>query len=304
MRQPCLSVVITTYNREDFLGRAIISVLRQSMADFELIVVDDCSTDDTEKSVKEKAAGDYRLRYIRLAENSGVSVARNTGAKAASANYICFLDDDDEYLPEFLSHIAEYTRLHPNVGFLWTGVDRIFLQSGKSIRKIWRATRVDGSIADDGGMLFLTEFSASCGFTVSKKWFEKVGCYKSDMTISEDLDLVFRMVSSGCDYHAIPLSLVQVNIHPRPSLSRNAKLDSHIRNTKYLLGNYAPLLAGLPKVFLHYQTVLMAHYYRDGQFTKARAIAGIVLRTNFFYFRAWERILRFELKRLRKSIQA
>jgi len=96
IRMPTVSVVIPTYNRSDTLERAVDSVLFQDYEDFEVFVVDDASTDDTE-SVMEQY-DDPRLTYIRHTENQGGSAARNTGIEKASGKYIALLDSDDEWL--------------------------------------------------------------------------------------------------------------------------------------------------------------------------------------------------------------
>lgn len=92
-----VSVVIPTFNRADLLGTALASVLKQSYPAYEIVVVDDCSTDGTRQVVE--AFRDGRIRYIRHERNRGGSAARNTGIRAAIGDYIAFLDDDDEWEP-------------------------------------------------------------------------------------------------------------------------------------------------------------------------------------------------------------
>ena len=92
---PRVSVVITTYNRASLLPRAVYSVLAQTYEDYELVIVDDCSTDDTPEVVRTFA--DSRIRAIRHADNMGQSAAVNTGIRLARGEYIAFLDDDDEW---------------------------------------------------------------------------------------------------------------------------------------------------------------------------------------------------------------
>ena len=136
---PSISVVLTTHNRASLFSRAIASVLQQSWGDFELLVVDDCSTDNTEELMQTYT--DSRIRYVRQAQNRGVSAARNTGVQAARADYVSFLDDDDEYLPEFLAQTHGCIRQHPGVGFVWTGVNRVVEESQKIDTQIWHASR-------------------------------------------------------------------------------------------------------------------------------------------------------------------
>ena len=98
---PLVSVVIPAYNRAGLIGRAIDSVLQQTHADLEVIVVDDASTDNTGEVVK--AIGDTRIRYIRCERNAGASAARNTGIAAAAGRFVAFLDSDDVWMPEKLT---------------------------------------------------------------------------------------------------------------------------------------------------------------------------------------------------------
>ena len=179
-------------------------------------------------------------------------------------------------------------------------MNRVFEKDQKTNAQIWHAGRVRNQVIDDQEMIFLTEFAASCGLTVAKVAFKKAGAYKEGMTVSEDLELIFRMVASGCDYHAIPVPLIQVNIHPSASLSRTSTLLKHIQNTEYLIDNNLALMSSLPLVWLHYHTVLLANYYRAGQVANAHRLIKKILKMRFFYTPAWERIFRFELKRVRR----
>lgn len=121
---PFFTVIIPTKNRKDLLSIAIESVLNQSFEDFELLVVDDHSSDDS-KSIIE-SINDKRIRYLL---NNGVerSAARNTGIEAAIGNYICFLDDDDKYKMNYLLNFYEYLvqKHFPSNIILRTGFEKI-----------------------------------------------------------------------------------------------------------------------------------------------------------------------------------
>jgi glycosyltransferase involved in cell wall biosynthesis len=99
---PRITAVITTHNRAELVGRAIHSVLTQTIPPLELVVVDDGSTDRTRSVVERYAA---RVRYVRQ-QNAGVAAARNTAVRHAQGDWIAFLDDDDVWKPEFLSRIG------------------------------------------------------------------------------------------------------------------------------------------------------------------------------------------------------
>jgi len=106
---PAISVILPVHNRADVLGRAIQSVLDQQLTHFELVIVDDGSTD--ESVTVARSFDDERVQLIELGENRGGNVARNTGVRAAKAPLIAFLDSDDTYLPEKLARVvAEFER--------------------------------------------------------------------------------------------------------------------------------------------------------------------------------------------------
>ncbi len=97
---PRVSVITPTYNRAETIGRAVESLQQQTIDQFEHIIVDDGSTDETQDIVT--GLSDERIRYIRLSENQGANTARNRGINESNGDYISFLDSDDEYLPQRL----------------------------------------------------------------------------------------------------------------------------------------------------------------------------------------------------------
>lgn len=98
--EPLISVVIPTYNREKTIIRCLKSVMNQSYKNIEIIVVDDCSVDNTQAVVE--SISDNRIRFIKLEKNSGACVARNVGVENSKGEYIAFQDSDDEWLPDKL----------------------------------------------------------------------------------------------------------------------------------------------------------------------------------------------------------
>ena len=99
---PLISVIIPAYNREQFVNKAIDSILAQTFKNWELLVVDDGSMDETASIVDDYCSRHPNSHY-HYQPNQGVSVARNTGIEKATGQYVCFLDSDDTYDPEFLA---------------------------------------------------------------------------------------------------------------------------------------------------------------------------------------------------------
>jgi glycosyltransferase involved in cell wall biosynthesis len=111
--EPAVSVVMPMYNAAPYVGEAVRSVLGQTFSDFELIVIDDGSKDDSATEVERAAKGDARLRLIRQS-NSGVSVASNKGTELARGEFLARADSDDICLPNRLEKQVGYLREHPD----------------------------------------------------------------------------------------------------------------------------------------------------------------------------------------------
>jgi teichuronic acid biosynthesis glycosyltransferase TuaG len=99
---PSISVITPAYNADQYVKRVTRSVLSQRDVDFEWIIVDDCSTDNTYAALRAEVGDDPRIRLIRTSHNAGVSAARNLGLSQAAGEYICFLDIDDTWAPDKL----------------------------------------------------------------------------------------------------------------------------------------------------------------------------------------------------------
>ena len=113
--KPTISVVMPTYNREQMLPRAIDSILDQTYKDFELIIVDDASTDKSVEVIKDYMKKDKRIRLIQNEKNSGIAFSRNRGNDAARGKYIAIMDSDDQSLPHRLELSINFFEKHPDV---------------------------------------------------------------------------------------------------------------------------------------------------------------------------------------------
>jgi len=190
---PTVSVIIPTYNRAHLVGRAIQSVLEQTYQDFELIVVDDGSTDNTKEVVK--GFNDKRIKYILHEKNKGATAARNTGIKAARGEYIAFQDSDDEWLPVKLEkQMKVFEAASPEVGVVYTGFWRI-----ESNKKIYipseKVARKEGNIHAE---LLRGNFVDTPTAVVKKDCFAKVGIFDERLPRLQDWELFIRISK---DYH-------------------------------------------------------------------------------------------------------
>src|SRR3989339_407607 len=120
MISPAISVIIPTYNRANVIGRAIKSVLGQSFEDFELVIVDDGSRDNTAEVIEHFR--DRRIRYIKHKDNQGQNFALNTGVMAAMGRYVSFLDSDDEWREDMLEKVYNKFSSDPELGCVYARI--------------------------------------------------------------------------------------------------------------------------------------------------------------------------------------
>jgi glycosyltransferase involved in cell wall biosynthesis len=199
---PLVSVILPTYNRADFLGRSVRSVLNQTFSDFELIIVDDASTDHSKEVID--AFNDQRLIYLEHEQNRGGSAARNTGIKAAGGKFIAFQDSDDEWLPEKLEkQIRILADSPPEVGAVYTGFWRF--QGGDKEYIPGPAHRVkEGQIHRE---LLKANFITTQAAVVKKECFQKAGMFDETLPRLQDWELFLR-ISKYYEFLYIPEPLV------------------------------------------------------------------------------------------------
>jgi len=211
---PKVSVVIPTYNRGHLVSRAIRSVLDQTYQNFEVIVVDDASTDNTEKVVK--CFNNEKIKYFRHERNKGAATARNTGIRAAQGEYIAFQDSDDEWLPEKLEkQIKVFENAPAEVGVVYTGFWR--LEDGKKTYiPFARIIRNEGKIHNE---LLKGNFVATVAALVKTECFSYVGLFDERLPRLQDWELFIR-ISKSYEFKFIDEPLVISYFTPN-SISAN-----------------------------------------------------------------------------------
>ncbi len=214
---PLISVIIPTYNRSWILKDAVDSVLSQKFTDFELIVVDDGSTDSTSELLSA-----YKDRIIKIRqENRGVSSARNSGLRAASGLYVAFLDSDDMWLPEKLSSQVDFFESHPEAVICQT--DEMWIRKGVRVNPKNRHKKPSGMIFEPSLRLCLVSPSA---VMMKKSIFDEIGLFNEAFPACEDYDLWLR---TGLYYpvHLIERQLVVKRGGHKDQLSGNPGLDKY-----------------------------------------------------------------------------
>jgi glycosyltransferase involved in cell wall biosynthesis len=203
-----VSVIIPTYNHGNYIFDAIQSVLAQTYSEYEIIVVDDGSTDNTRKTL-ESLVGLSNFRYVYQA-NQGQSVARNHGIRLAKGKYISFHDADDLSAPTKLEKQAAYLDSHPAVGLVHSGFSK-FDNSGNDLgyRDV---TKIKGWFYPG----ILLEWEVLIGTTsvmVRAEVFHEVGLFDQQMLRAQDLDM-WRRIARKFPLGVIPEPLSMYRVHP------------------------------------------------------------------------------------------
>lgn len=184
MTDPEVSVIIPTFNRGGLLLEAVTSVFQQTYQDYELIVVDDGSTDATREILKPYSD---RLRYF-FQENRGVSPARNVGIQKARGRWLAFLDSDDLWLPEKLERQTAFLAGHPEA--LVCQTQEVWVRRGKRVNPRKRHQKFSGDIFAPSLKLCLVSPSA---VMIRKDLLNAVGPFDETMPACEDYDLWLRI---------------------------------------------------------------------------------------------------------------
>ncbi len=193
-----VSVVIPTYNRWPMVGEAVDSVLAQTASDYELIVVDDGSTDETPRRLR-----DYGVRLEVLTQDRrGVAAARNLGVSRASGSHLAFLDSDDLWDPRKLQRQVDFMERSPDVKICQT--DEIWIRNGVRVNPRNKHRKPSGDIFRASLELCLVSPSA---VMMRRELFERAGGFDESLPVCEDYDLWLR-ISKDTEIPLVPEALV------------------------------------------------------------------------------------------------
>lgn len=229
--QPFFSVIIPTFNRARLIPRAINSVLTQTIQDFEIVIVDDASSDDTEDVVR--AIGDPRIRYSRNKENLHKGGARNVGIQHATGRYICFLDDDDYYLRDHLETFHCFFRAHgyPH-GFAFT-MPMSEMQDGTVTQ------RFIAPIGDRHPVEYLFNHKTPVGAPyacISRSILQQMR-FNTEIRIGQDTELFMRVAARYPVYRLEAFTVVGVRHDDNSGALKNNSGRERLRGYRHVFGN-------------------------------------------------------------------
>jgi glycosyltransferase involved in cell wall biosynthesis len=256
---PVFSVIIPTHNRAHLLTRAVQSVLAQTLTHFELIIVDDASTDNTSRVVA--SIGDERIRYLRHETGRGGGAARNTGIHSATGEYIAFLDDDDEWLPDKLKKQADV--FHRDIGDdLGVVVCGSKVQKGNAVRE--QIPRPRGWVYED--LLAFRFHTTTSTLLVRKSCLDRIGAFDETFLAFQEWDLLLRL-SQEYRFDHVDEAL---HIYHEHDGIRVSHTSNEIRAMQRILDKYDHELQMRPRIMALHHYKLARMYMRTGQLPEAR----------------------------------
>ncbi len=188
---PFFSVIIPLYNKQNYVENALNSILNQTFTDYEIIIVNDCSTDKSIAKIESYLS--EKITLIHHEKNQGLSATRNTGIKNAKADYVTYLDADDLWKPTFLETIHRLIVNFPEAKIFGTNYEEIYGD------KILKPFNNSDTLADDfEGIIDFFKINIKQGIynhgsvCFHKAVFEKVGLYDEKINFSEDIDFNIR----------------------------------------------------------------------------------------------------------------
>lgn len=217
--QPEISVILPVYNQANYLPRAVESILDQSLPNFELIVVDDGSTDGSAQALE--SFHDPRVRIVRQ-KNMGLSAARNTGLRLSCAPLVTFLDSDDRFHHEKLEVLSKFLRETPGVG----------LVAGRVSYMDKDGDALPGPEGEPCP-LRLPELLFSNPICVSavlmrRAWLDRVGFFDENLRACEDWDMWLRLLAAGCCMEWVEKPVVEYRMHQGQMTSQTARMRKAI----------------------------------------------------------------------------
>ncbi|KJJ85079.1 family 2 glycosyl transferase [Candidatus Omnitrophus magneticus] len=188
MNKPSFSVIIPTYNRKNFIEKCVNSVISQSYDDFEIIIIDDNSTDGTNDLIKN--IKDTRLQYLYNDKNMGVSKSRNLGIRLAKKEFIAFLDSDDWWDPKKLETTVKFINQFPDIKIFHT--EEIWFKNGRVLPQKKKHKKPDGFVYPNALELCCISISTA---VIHNSIFHTIGNFDETLPACEDYDFWLRLTN-------------------------------------------------------------------------------------------------------------
>ncbi len=230
-----ISVIITTYERKSSFKKALDSVLNQSYKNFELVVVDDNSKENYVEDMLK--ATNLNYKYVKNSINKGIAETRNIGIELATSPIICFLDDDDEYFPDFLKNTLDTLKNSPeDVVMTWSNA-KINIYKDSQLSPTLTKNRIF-HCTDYANYIDLLSIGTGYGIALKKNCFDKIGKFDTNFKVTEDTEFFVRLMNAGfkCRINTDINILINHHISTRQTSSKND--DLRISETIVIMNKY------------------------------------------------------------------
>lgn len=282
MKEPLVTVIIPTYNRAATILRSINSVLSQTYNNLELLVVDDCSTDQTAEIVK--AIDDKRLHYLKTVKNSGANIARNLGLRRARGEFIAFQDSDDVWLEDKLAkQLGHFKKFGQEVGVVYSGYAKVGKNSRRNFAIKKMAEKINGYIHHQ---ILSDNLARMATAVIRSQCFKQIGLFNEKMPRLQEWELFLR-ISKYYQFQCLDQALVDVYYTPG-CISENHL--AFVQAYKIILEEFASGFLRNSGKFAHYCGWSAVILLKNGQLTEARKFLRKSLKLHFsikylfFYF--------------------
>ncbi|KWE97553.1 glycosyltransferase, group 2 family protein [Burkholderia ubonensis] len=219
--RPRVSILVTSYNYARFIGETIRSVIAQTFDSWELIIVDDCSTDDSWSVIQ--AFRDPRIRAVRFDKNRGACAAYNAALSLANGQFVASLDSDDVFAPDKLAIQVDFLDKHPEVDICGTYLEEIddagnAVASENCMYAPWFNKELDLNSPD---CWIWENHLCHSGVLMRKSLHDRIGFFREELIYSPDWNFWLHALAVGATFHVIPKELVQYRAHGNNITHRN-----------------------------------------------------------------------------------
>ncbi len=292
MEKGLVSVITATYNMGSFIGETLESILAQKYSNLESIVVDDGSTDDTEK-VLARFESDPRVTIIRQ-DNAGQTVAKNNGIRVARGEFVAFCDADDTWREDKLEKQVPIFSTDPNIGVVYSNLKRVD-ENGRPLL-IPELKRHNGFITAE---LLLDNFIPFVTTVVRSQVIKEFKGFDESLTMSIDYDLWLR-ISTKYKFKFVPEQLANYRIWPGQMSKRTGeRLDNFFTLMKRFFDTYPDCVdkKSWDKAWAHTHVTRGMWHAGEGRKTLALDDYSAAMKLDFFSFRLWRAIVALAIDR-------
>ncbi len=279
---PKISIIIPAYNSEKFIKRTIQSVLNQTYKNFELIIVDDGSTDNTKEIVREFQKKDPKIKYIWEKNSGAPARPKNRGIKRSKGEYIAFLDHDDEWMPEKLEKQLNLFEKEKNLKLGFISSNGLVFNEKENKTYEHKITK-RGEVFQD---LLANNFILSSSSVLAKKEvFKNVGFFDENLKFSDDWEMWIK-IAQKYEFDFFDEALFKYYWHGENVMNK-LKGEEKLKEHKYILEKYKDFYQKYPRAYSVRLRNIGSIYLLNNNLKEARRYFVKAVKVAPFYLRSW-----------------